>query len=883
MSGDVGVVPSPGPSTAGAARPDPLGYPRPTTARYVILVLALLAGGLYIGGWVHNLMVGEEWLREDARCRAAAAQPASRPPTAFETQAETARCMAWAEQRRAAFAAAGGAATLLGGLATLLVVPGVITRRRGLRELPDALAATRARVRELAGETGLPRPPALMLGRSTQRDAFSYGVPGRYRVALPPKAALRPHDAGVFDPVLRHELAHVAHHDVALAWLARSLWYAFLPLLLVPVVLSAVREDLSVTLEYVARAGVVLVTVRLVADALLRAREHDADLAAGRDPRARAHLLTLLARIDRGSGSPRASFWRALRAQHPSAARRRQVLDDPTEALHPSATDALTAAFLAATAAPLVESTGSALLAASGRVGLATAAAALLSGSLLGVAVGLGLWRAAVFARFAGRPVQTLPLALGVGGGFALGRALSLGQVASGLGVDKPAVLVVPLVAGVGATAAVAGLALLWGDVAPHLSTARPHWVAALVTSGLVFAAALAAAEAVVTIVDVSGPRMAVRALATGDPSWLLLTTGVVVAPAAAWPLVRRGGDRGAPVWAFPGGGTRPWPAAHRPGPVAALVLGAAAGTAAVVVLVAFRVISGVADAAGEREARVIAYVTIAAAAGAAALAAAILVWGPRGAGAGLVALPVAVLVAIGGLLALTTAPGGRVSAGVLGSVLGSAWAFALVLALLAGGVALLVHALARSVAGRDRDVRAARATAGPHEVGAVLVAVLLTVAAATLALVDRASLAAATLARPPVASAPSAAQAYVQDVVVPLRERLGVVDRAARAVDAEASLTPQARAALIRSEVLPLVRAVQRTAGDYEPTTPEVAEAHALAVRYLATLTQGLDALAAALQRQEPAELERAHGLLEAARAERAAWLAAVVTLQGG
>ena len=73
----------------------------------------------------------------------------------------------------------------------LLVVPAVLERRRRLRPLSAGLAGAGERVAELACAAGLVRPPVAMLGPTTMRDAFCYGVPYRYRLALPPAAAIR--------------------------------------------------------------------------------------------------------------------------------------------------------------------------------------------------------------------------------------------------------------------------------------------------------------------------------------------------------------------------------------------------------------------------------------------------------------------------------------------------------------------------------------------------------------------------------------------------------------------------------------------------------------------------------------------------------------------
>ena len=184
-------------------------------------------------------------------------------------------------------------------------------------------------------------------------DAFSYGLPGRYRIALPPKLALRSTDHTLFDPVIRHELAHVSRHDVAFAWLARGVWFAVLPLVAVPIVLAIAGADFSILPDFIVRVAAILIIVRLVANEVLRVREHEADVTAAAEPELRTHLLALMDEIQRRANETLrepphneqpwrirlSRFWRALNAQHPSAQRRVQVIADPTAMLQPTVVD----------------------------------------------------------------------------------------------------------------------------------------------------------------------------------------------------------------------------------------------------------------------------------------------------------------------------------------------------------------------------------------------------------------------------------------------------------------------------------------------------------------------------------------------------------------
>jgi len=218
----------------------------------------------------------------------------------------------------------------------------VLERRRRLRPLVPGLQPASERVATLAAEAGLARPPALVLGAATQRDGFSYGTPGRYRIALPRAVAVRWASATLFDPLVRHELAHVAHRDVALAWLARSVWYALAPLLAAPLVVMLLSSDRSLLPDYVWRAAVLAVVVQLVSSALLRSREHDADLRAAR---AIGGPQAVAAVVARARDPGKVPWHRRLLANHPSPARRLAVLERPELAAEVTFLDGFTAAF----------------------------------------------------------------------------------------------------------------------------------------------------------------------------------------------------------------------------------------------------------------------------------------------------------------------------------------------------------------------------------------------------------------------------------------------------------------------------------------------------------------------------------------------------------
>ena len=130
-----------------------------------------------------------------------------------------------------------------GALVVVLAAPAVIIRRRRLRDPGVVGAAAVARLTAFCADAGIRRPPRLLAGSAALRDAFCLGRPGRYAVAIPLPLLIRPHTP-LFEAALRHELAHVRGHDVAVSWLARAVWYALAPLLLLPVVLFSLTGNL---------------------------------------------------------------------------------------------------------------------------------------------------------------------------------------------------------------------------------------------------------------------------------------------------------------------------------------------------------------------------------------------------------------------------------------------------------------------------------------------------------------------------------------------------------------------------------------------------------------------------------------------------------------
>jgi len=625
----------------GRARANVLAFASPTTTRYVAFLAALLSAGVFVGSWVYNQTQGRHWVRVVVTC----AEQAQRARTSLPpVQAELARegleskCRGAAELRRAAYALAGAGVAGAGSLVVVYLAPVVVRRRRRLRRLGTPLHEAGDRFAALAAEAGVRRTPRVERGPAEQHDAFSYGTPGRPRVVLPPAVAVRWRDRESFDPLVRHELAHVRHRDVALAWLARSVWYALAPLLALPVVVALLSGDHSILGDFLGRATLLGLTVLLLSAALLRSREHDADLRAAQIAGGTEALTRLLRRVP---GQARQNWLRRLAARHPTPEQRILVLQNPERAVGVTLLDGLSTAFLAGLLFPLVANVLMVMFTARGRSDLGNYLAALLAGPLLGGSVGLGLWRAAVAGRIAGAGWRVAPVAAGVGAGLVLGQLVSLAGTGSGAigGLDHPAWLAVSAALGCGATALSAGMAQLWADAVPRMRR-RLAVAATVVINGLIFASALWIASTLQFVLDNGGLTLARAWLVTLLPSAGLVTgTVAVLALSAGWALLARSGRAAAPAWMMESGNPPAWPA----GGIRARQWGLAAlasGVMAEACLAAFRFIAGPPASLASQAQRYYLYIWVAAAAGAACTFALCRLDRARGAGVACPAAP---------------------------------------------------------------------------------------------------------------------------------------------------------------------------------------------------------------------------------------------------
>jgi Zn-dependent protease with chaperone function len=843
-------------------RPNLLAYPSPTTSRFIVFVAALLAAGAFVGGWIHSQVLGAQWLSTVARCeQQAAALPVSALGAVGDIQRNAAaeRCRASAERRRAAFSFGGALLAGGAGLAVLFLVPPVLERRRRLRQLPPTLATATERAAELTRAAGMRTSPTLMLGPLSLTDAFSYGTPGHYRIALPPAVAVRWRDPALFDPLIDHELAHIEHRDVALAWLARSVWYALAPLLALPIVVSIFRGDLSLIPDYVWRAALLALTVQLTSTALLRSREYDADLRAAQATGGAQRVAALVARARDAGARP---WWRRIVAKHPSTADRLAVLEQPQIAARVTAIDGLTTGFLAGLSIPVIVSVVTTLLIGSGHTDDAIIIASCLAGPLLAGSVGLGFCRATIVNRLDGRTTPLLWPALGVGFGLALGEATSLAQTGAGAASLHPlAWLPLLAVLGVGVTVLAGSEAELLADAAPAARGPRTSWMSSFLVIAVLYSGVLwigTSQEIPLSLGWVGFEAWLVTAL---ESPLVLIALAVPTATVVWWVWAMRR-PRVAPPWAIEhGDGSMPWVLAGRHHVAAALSTGLLAGGLAAAVLVVHRVLAGPAATELAKTQRFYLLVWMGAAAALASAAPLAFSRAPRGAALGVFAGAIACLVTVAGWLATYAS---TLSWSFVSSVAKQPLALSL--------PAVTIAALGMLVQHRRR-IRL------PVTYG-LTVAIALGCSGVLVA--KRASLPPFGQSAGTVVNTPAGAQAtaamvdallYTDSFAPRVVNGYAQARSAFAAIVTDSTIDDATRSSRIDTEVVRPLQALLSAANAYHTRTARVQATNALAVSALRNFVLGYQAVADGLAAEDPAPLVGAKAMLANAQSDLTRW----------
>lgn len=369
-----------------------LEYPAGTTIRLSLLVAVVLTAGVFVGDWLY--------------LGSANGSPQTVAPAGWLLVPPL---------------------LALGALLFLVVInPAILERRNRLVRVPsDVGQVAHQRLKRLSSRAELEVPPRLMWNPEAAGGAARvYGLPGNYRIAIAPAligaARRRPE---VFDTVLRHELAHIRNHDVVPLVAARNSGFVVSVLLAAPVVWRVVDHDLSLLPDFLWRAALIVVLVRGIRTAVLRSREHYADVRAASwsdEPLQITEVLTAYRRQTRDP-APRSLpvNWFSL---HPDVGQRTAIVRNPQLLGRPGIGEMLALGLLPAASQPLVEE----LLVA---LGQSSQTADRISHAVVYAALGAGV--AAVALRSVGTHTlgyralvaSVLALALGAGTGAVMSLA----------------------------------------------------------------------------------------------------------------------------------------------------------------------------------------------------------------------------------------------------------------------------------------------------------------------------------------------------------------------------------------------------------------------------------------------------------------------------
>jgi Zn-dependent protease with chaperone function len=487
---------------------NPIDLPSPGRARYGLIGLLLVIAGGFAGYVIYLRIAGRHWAAAARHCLTLAGtdEQVMKDPARDEAYV---RCMAAVDRPEALAILTGGLAVLAAGLILMLVLPHRLLRRAG--PLQPAESPWPQRVAALARESGLRRTPTMVFGGWRLAEPFTTRTLGGTRIVLPVGfKRLPPAQA---DAVLRHELAHLAGGDVTLVWLVRGLWWAVPPALLAPLLviygrpimadIDAPGEVLAATVgqmffwNYLLRAALLLTVAAMVSLAVLRSREHEADLRAAGDGTGLRDLLgNGNGRLGDGNGNGRRiGRWQRIRAVHPPAARRLAVLDEPATIMGLRLPDAAAAGVLTAMVMPALQSTLPPNLLGSGFWGNTAHVTGAVAGGLLAAVWGVAIWRAAVVARRLERPLRTRAATLGLVAGVPVGLLSQIWGLPAGSGpLDNAFVLIAvpPAVGGAAALSAI--LARLWAARRPERPIGRRAWLVIGACNAVVFTGAIWAA-----------------------------------------------------------------------------------------------------------------------------------------------------------------------------------------------------------------------------------------------------------------------------------------------------------------------------------------------------------------------------------------------------
>ncbi|MCG5211770.1 M48 family metalloprotease [Streptosporangium soli] len=283
--------------------------PPPSLVRLRLLFLTVVAGSTF-GGYVFLVLGRESWPAANRVC-AEASQVATDGITALLD------CTDRLHLQQSLVPMAGPALVALLTVVAYLAAPRLLERREHAWRWADPPPE----VTSIVTAADLPRTPTLMIStRARRASPLAYGRARAHRIMLPTAFPLRMAKGSAASAVsLLHELGHLRNRDVDRSYLAVFSVLLFVPVVAAPVVVAASAWNEAFDWSLCWRLAVLTVLTGATFVAVLRAREHDADLWARRAMGAEVTRVVKAASAER-------SWWIRL---HPTIEERRKVLERP--------------------------------------------------------------------------------------------------------------------------------------------------------------------------------------------------------------------------------------------------------------------------------------------------------------------------------------------------------------------------------------------------------------------------------------------------------------------------------------------------------------------------------------------------------------------------
>jgi len=131
---------------------------------------------------------------------------------------------------------------------------------------------------ELRGRAGIGPVTWLQQPLNFAPSAFAFGRVRRRSVAVSGGAVVsQARQPAVFDAIVLHELGHIRNRDIDQTYLAVAIWWAFVAAALLPMAVLLISRRLGPAPSLIWRVAVLTLVVYLLRNAILRAREFDAD------------------------------------------------------------------------------------------------------------------------------------------------------------------------------------------------------------------------------------------------------------------------------------------------------------------------------------------------------------------------------------------------------------------------------------------------------------------------------------------------------------------------------------------------------------------------------------------------------------------------------